>query len=89
MKHQIEAAYIGIESQNPARVGRYLEEVVGLMPGAPTPDGARRPTVPETLGRDGRLACQDAGIRTTTPALSSSGTAPRNRAASGGPQRSG
>lgn len=41
MKHQIEAAYIGIESQNPARVARYLEEVVGLMPGAPTPDGAR------------------------------------------------
>ena len=40
MKHQIEAAYIGIESPDPSRVGRYLESVVGLMPGAPTPGGA-------------------------------------------------
>ena len=39
MKHQIEAAYVGIESPDPATIGRYLEQVVGLMPGEPTPAG--------------------------------------------------
>ena len=55
----------------------------------PSPDGALPPTVAVTCGRDGRLALQVAGMRTTTPARSSSGTSPRKRRASCGVQRSG
>ena len=44
-------------------------------PSSPTADGARLPTVAVTCGRAGRLARQDAGMRTTTPALSKLGDA--------------
>ena len=44
------------------------------QPVEPDADGGRAPTVAVTCGRAGRLARQDAGMRTTTPALSSSGT---------------
>ena len=47
------------------------------------------PTVPVTCGRDGRLARHDAGMRTTTPALSRSGALASRRDASCGVQRSG
>ncbi|MBI2726978.1 MAG: VOC family protein [Polaromonas sp.] len=40
MKTDIESAYIILESRNPAALNKYLGEVIGLMPGAPTPDGA-------------------------------------------------
>src|SRR5712672_2971612 len=58
-------------------------------PSSPTADGARLPIVAVTCGRAGRLARQDTGMRTTTPALSSSGTLWRKRDASMGPQRNG
>ncbi|MES2361575.1 MAG: VOC family protein [Pseudomonadota bacterium] len=40
MKTDIESAYIVLESSNPAAINTYLGEVVGLMPGQPTPGGA-------------------------------------------------
>ena len=40
----------------------------------PSPDGVLPPTLADTCGRGGRLARHVAGIRTTTPALSSCGT---------------
>ncbi len=40
MNTEIESAYIVLESRNPAAVNTYLGEVIGLMPGAPTPGGA-------------------------------------------------
>ncbi len=40
MKIDIESAYIILESRNPAAVNNYLGDVVGLMPGEPTPAGA-------------------------------------------------
>ena len=40
MRHLIEAAYIGLDSPQPARAARYLQEVVGLIPAAAGPDGA-------------------------------------------------
>lgn len=40
MKTDIESAYIILESRNPAALNKYLGEVIGLMPGAPTPGGA-------------------------------------------------
>ena len=55
----------------------------------PSPAGALPPTVAVTCGRGGRPARQVAGMRTTTPARSSSGTSPRKRNASCGDQRSG
>ena len=48
----------------------------------PSPEGAFPPTVAVTFGRAGRLARHVAGIRTTTPALSSCGTSWRKRKAS-------
>ena len=51
--------------------------------------GLPAPIVAVTLGRAGRLARQVAGMRTTTPALSSSGALARNRDASPTPQRRG
>ena len=58
-------------------------------PSRPRADGLRLPTVAVTCGRAGRLARQVAGMRTTTPAVSSSGRLWRKRDASAGPQRSG
>ena len=46
-------------------------------PSRPMPDGGRAPTVAVTSGRAGRLARHEAGMRTTTPALSRSGTLDR------------
>jgi 2,3-dihydroxybiphenyl 1,2-dioxygenase len=40
MKTEIESAYIVLESRNPAAVNQYLGEIIGLMPGEPTPAGA-------------------------------------------------
>ncbi|WP_421956292.1 VOC family protein [Polaromonas sp.] len=40
MKTDIESAYIVLESSNPAAINKYLGEVIGLMPGQPTPGGA-------------------------------------------------
>ena len=45
---------------------------------SPSCDGALPPTVAFTCGRAGRFMRQLAGIRTTTPALSSAGTSLRN-----------
>ncbi|CAN5377708.1 VOC family protein [soil metagenome] len=39
MKHEIETAYVGVGSADPAAIARYLKDVVGLMPGEPTSDG--------------------------------------------------
>ena len=55
----------------------------------PDPDGVLRPTVPVTCGRGGRLPRHAAGMRTTTPAVSSCGTSRRSCKASRGVQRSG
>lgn len=41
MSSSLEIAYIGLASPQPDAVHRFLGEVVGLMPGAPLPDGAR------------------------------------------------
>ncbi|MCY1167269.1 MAG: VOC family protein [Pseudomonadota bacterium] len=40
MKTDIESAYIVLESSKPAAINKYLGEVIGLMPGQPTPGGA-------------------------------------------------
>jgi 2,3-dihydroxybiphenyl 1,2-dioxygenase len=40
MSFDLETAYIGLESPDPARVSAYLTEVVGLMPGEPLADGS-------------------------------------------------
>ncbi|MES2414746.1 MAG: VOC family protein [Pseudomonadota bacterium] len=40
MKIDIQSAYIVVESSSPAAVKKYLGEVIGLMPGAPTAAGA-------------------------------------------------
>ena len=48
----------------------------------PTPDSNLPPTLAVTCGRGGRFARQVAGIRTTTPALSSCGTSRRSCMAS-------
>ena len=40
MKTDIESAYIILESRNPAAVNQFLGQVIGLMPGEPTPAGA-------------------------------------------------
>jgi 2,3-dihydroxybiphenyl 1,2-dioxygenase len=40
MKTDIDSAYIVLESRNPAAVNPYFGDVIGLMPGAPTPGGA-------------------------------------------------
>ncbi|MFC6284684.1 MULTISPECIES: VOC family protein [Polaromonas] len=40
MKTDIESAYIVLESRNPAAINKYFGEVIGLMPGQPTPGGA-------------------------------------------------
>ncbi|GAA0520941.1 hypothetical protein CDO46_14200 [Pigmentiphaga sp. NML030171] len=40
MRTGLEAAYIGLDSTAPADLGRYLTDVVGLMPGEPAADGA-------------------------------------------------
>lgn len=40
MNIEIESAYIVLESRNPAAVNQYFGEVIGLMPGEPTPGGA-------------------------------------------------
>ena len=58
-------------------------------PSRPVADGVAAPIVAVTLGRAGRLARQVAGMRTMTPALSSSGALARNRDASPTPQRRG
>ena len=55
----------------------------------PTPDSNLPPTLAVTCGRGGRLDCQVAGIRTTTPALSSCGTSRRSCMASDGFHRKG
>lgn len=39
MQHQLEAAYIGLESPQPSAVGDYLQNVVGLMPTTDLPNG--------------------------------------------------
>lgn len=41
MNIEIESAYIVLESSNPAAVSAYLTDVVGLMPGEPTSQGAQ------------------------------------------------
>ena len=41
MQHQLEAAYIGLESPQPQAIGQYLTDVVGLMPAVAGEDGAR------------------------------------------------
>ena len=53
-------------------------------PSRPTEDGGRAPTVAVTCGRGGRFARQEAGMRTTTPAPSRSGTLERKHEASRG-----
>ena len=40
MKVDLESAYIVLESKDPAAVNQYLGQVVGLMPGEPTAQGA-------------------------------------------------
>jgi 2,3-dihydroxybiphenyl 1,2-dioxygenase len=40
MNVELESAYIVLESRSPAGLNQYLGEVIGLMPGAPTPAGA-------------------------------------------------
>jgi 2,3-dihydroxybiphenyl 1,2-dioxygenase len=40
MKIDLATAYIVIDSKAPAAIGKYLGEIVGLMPGEPTPQGA-------------------------------------------------
>ena len=55
----------------------------------PNPDGAFPPTAPVTRGRGGRLPRHAAGMRTTTPAVSRSGTSRRSCKTSRGVQRSG
>ena len=40
MNIEIESAYIVLESSKPAAVNKYFGEVIGLMPGVPTPGGA-------------------------------------------------
>jgi 2,3-dihydroxybiphenyl 1,2-dioxygenase len=40
MTPELETAYIGLESSQPAALARYLEDVVGLMPGERAADGA-------------------------------------------------
>ncbi|HSW16587.1 MAG TPA: VOC family protein [Ramlibacter sp.] len=40
MSFDLETAYIGLESPQPARVGAWLTDVVGLMPGEPLDDGS-------------------------------------------------
>ena len=55
----------------------------------PNPDGGLLPTVPVTRGRGGRFPRHTAGIRTTTPAASSSGTSLRSCSASSGDHRKG
>jgi 2,3-dihydroxybiphenyl 1,2-dioxygenase len=39
MQHQIETAYIGLESPQPRIIGDYLQNVVGLMPTTDLPNG--------------------------------------------------
>jgi 2,3-dihydroxybiphenyl 1,2-dioxygenase len=39
MQGQLEIAYVGLESPEPAAVAHYFSEVVGLMPGQPLADG--------------------------------------------------
>ena len=55
----------------------------------PIPAGDLPPTMPVTRGRGGRLPRHAAGMRTTTPAASSSGTSLKSCMASAGVQRSG
>ena len=55
----------------------------------PRRDGMLAPTLAVTCGRSGRFPRQFAGIRTTTPALSSCGTSLRSCKASLGCQRNG
>ena len=59
------------------------------MASSPRSDGAFAPTVAVTFGRAGRLARQAAGMRTTTPACSSSGVLASRSAASRARQRNG
>ncbi|MBL0421933.1 VOC family protein [Ramlibacter sp. AW1] len=40
MSFQLETAYIGLESPDPARIGAYLTDVIGLMPAEPLADGS-------------------------------------------------
>ena len=40
MHGYLEIAYVGLESPDPAALGRYLSDVVGLMPGQPLADGS-------------------------------------------------
>jgi hypothetical protein len=40
MDTQLELGYLGVEVTDPARLGVFLSEVLGLQPGAPTADGA-------------------------------------------------
>ncbi len=39
MGHEIELAYVGLESTDTAAINRYLGDVIGLMPGQPTSEG--------------------------------------------------
>ena len=55
----------------------------------PSSEGGLVPTVPVTRGRGGRGPRQAAGMRTTTPAVSSCGTSFRSSMASFGVQRNG
>jgi 2,3-dihydroxybiphenyl 1,2-dioxygenase len=49
MAHQIEVAYVEVEVPDPAALHPFLTEVVGLLPGAPTPAGSA------TYRNDGRV----------------------------------
>lgn len=40
MQREIELAYLGVECSDPVALGKYLESVIGLMAGEPTPSGA-------------------------------------------------
>ena len=40
MQHQLETAYIGLESPQPEAIGKYLSDVVGLMPAPAGADGS-------------------------------------------------
>jgi 2,3-dihydroxybiphenyl 1,2-dioxygenase len=40
MDHQLELAYVGIEVPDPEPLSAFLRDVVGLVPGEPSPDGA-------------------------------------------------
>lgn len=40
MDRQLELAYLGIEVNDPSTLGDFFGDVIGLVPGEPTPGGA-------------------------------------------------